>query len=143
VDVSLTWLLYFMAECVTACPDHLHVELPSDPSDVWIYQLEAEADEAWGFVEQKSFKQWIWLGMDTKSRQSIVLHVGDRSRDSTQGLWASIPAVYQQHAKFHTDQYAVYTGVIPAERHKAITKEAQKTTHIELQPGESGSITPT
>jgi IS1 family transposase len=85
-----------------------------------------------GFGEKKSPKRWIWLAMDTKSRQIIVFHVGDRSRDSTQALWASIPAVYQQHAKFHTDQYAVYTGVIPAKRHKAITKEARKTNHIEL-----------
>jgi IS1 family transposase len=143
VGVNLTWLLHFMVECFAACPDHLHVELPSDPRDVWIYQLEAEADEAWSFVERKANKQWIWLAMDTKSRQIIVFHVGGRSRGSTQALWASIPAVYQQHAKFHTDQYAVYTGVIPAEQHKAITKEARKTNLIELQPGESGSITPT
>ena len=31
----------------------------------------------------------------------------------------------------HTDQYAVYTGVIPAAQHKAITKQARKTNHIE------------
>ena len=36
-----------------------------------------------------------------------------------------------KHAKFPTDQYAVYKGVIPAERHKAITKHARKTNHIE------------
>ena len=69
--------------------------------------------------------------MDAKSRQIIAFHVGDRSRDSAQALWASIPAVYQHHAKFHTDQYAVYKGVIPAERHKTITKQARKTNHIE------------
>ena len=131
VGVSLTWLLHFMVECFAACPDHLHVQLPSDPSDVWIHQLEAEADEAWSFVEKKANKQWIWLAMDAKSRQIIAFHVGDRSRDSAQALWASIPAVYQHHAKFHTDQYAVYKGVIPTERHKTITKQARKTNHIE------------
>jgi insertion element IS1 protein InsB len=31
----------------------------------------------------------------------------------------------------HTDQYDAYHGVIPAERHKAITKKARKTNHIE------------
>jgi insertion element IS1 protein InsB len=120
-----------MVECFAACPDHLHVQLPSDPSDVWIHQLEAEADEAWSFVEKKANKQWIWLAMDAKSRQIIAFHVGDRSHDSAQALWASIPAVYQHHATFHTDQYAVYKGVIPAERHQAITKHARKTNHIE------------
>src|SRR6516225_10131008 len=39
--------------------------------------------------------------------------------------------VNQEHAKFYTDQYDVYKGVIPAERHKAITKQARKTNHIE------------
>ena len=32
---------------------------------------------------------------------------------------------------FHTDQYDAYQGVIPAARHKAITKKARKTNHIE------------
>ena len=39
--------------------------------------------------------------------------------------------MYQDHAVFHTDQYEVYKGVIPAERHKAITKQVRKTNHIE------------
>jgi IS1 family transposase len=39
--------------------------------------------------------------------------------------------VYREQATFHTDQYDAYTGVIPVERHKAITKKARKTNHIE------------
>jgi insertion element IS1 protein InsB len=131
VGVSLPWLLHFMVECFAACPDHLHVQRSGNPSDVWIRQLEAEADEAWSFVEKKANKQWIWLAMDAKSRQIIAFHVGDRSRDSAQALWANIPEVYQHHARFHTDQYEVYKGVIPAERHTAITKKARKTNHLE------------
>jgi insertion element IS1 protein InsB len=46
-------------------------------------------------------------------------------------LWANLPAVYREQAIFYTDQYEVYKGVIPAERHKAITKKARKTNHIE------------
>ena len=69
--------------------------------------------------------------MDATTRQIIAFHVGDRSRESAKALWATIPAVYQDHATFHTDQYEVYSGVIPAERHKAITKQARKTNHIE------------
>ena len=35
-------------------------------------------------------------------------------------------------SRFHREsQYDVYNGVIPAERHKAITKKARKTNHIE------------
>ena len=39
--------------------------------------------------------------------------------------------VYREQATFHTDQYAVYKGVIPAGQHRAITKNARKTNHIE------------
>ncbi len=85
----------------------------------------------WSFVKKKENKQWIWLAMDATTRQIIGFHVGDRSRESAQALWATIPEVYQDHATFHTDQYDVYKGVIPAERHKAITKKARKTNHIE------------
>ena len=46
-------------------------------------------------------------------------------------LWAKIPLVYREQATFHTDQYDVYKGVIPAEQHRAITKKARKTNHIE------------
>jgi len=39
--------------------------------------------------------------------------------------------VYREQATFYTDQSAVYTGIIPAAQHKAITKHARKTNHIE------------
>ncbi len=131
VGVSLGWLLHFMVERFAACPNHVNRRLPTSPANVLIYKLEAEADEMWSFVQKKVNKQWIWLAMDAKSRQIIAFHVGDRSRESAKALWAEIPEVYQQHATFHTDQYDVYNGVIPAERHKAITKKARKTNHIE------------
>jgi insertion element IS1 protein InsB len=131
VGVSLTWLLHFMVERFAACPDHLHAQLPVSPTDVVIRQLEAEADEMWSFVQKKANKQWIWIAMDAKTRQIIAFHVGDRSRDSAKQLWAKIPLVYREQATFHTDQYDAYTGVIPAERHRAITKSARKTNHIE------------
>ena len=131
VGVSLTWLLHFMVERFAACPDDLHVQVPPRPTDVVLRRLEAEADEMWSFVKKKANKQWIWIAMDATTRQIIAFHVGDRSRESAKALWANIPLVYREQATFHTDQYDAYTGVIPAERHKAITKQARKTNHIE------------
>src|SRR3989475_10714811 len=131
VGVSLTWLLHFMVECFAACLDDLHVWVPLRPTDVVLRRLEAEADGMWSFVKKKANKQWIWLAMDATTRQIIAFHVGDRSRDSATALWAKIPLVYREQAMFHTDQYDAYTGVIPAERHKAIMKKARKTNHIE------------
>ena len=69
--------------------------------------------------------------MDAKTRQIIAFHVGDRSGEGGKALWANIPLVYREQAMFHTDQYNVYKGVIPAEQHRAITKKARKTNHIE------------
>jgi insertion element IS1 protein InsB len=131
VGVSLTWLLHFMVECFTACPEDLHVQLPARPTAVVLSRLEAEADEMWSFVQKKANKQWIWIAMDATTRQIIAFHVGDRSGESGKALWANIPLVYREQATFHTDQYDVYKGVIPAEQHRAITKHARKTNHIE------------
>src|SRR5262245_14104982 len=69
--------------------------------------------------------------MDTTSRQVIAFHVGDRSHKSAKRLWAKIPEAYRQQATFYTDQYVVYEKVIPAAQHKAISKLARKTNHIE------------
>ena len=46
-------------------------------------------------------------------------------------VWANLPAIHRAQATFYTDQYEVYRGVIPAGRHKAITKIARKTNYIE------------
>jgi insertion element IS1 protein InsB len=94
-------------------------------------RLEVEADEMSSFVQAKANKQWIWIAMDAKSRQVIAFHVGDRSRRSAKRLWAKIPQAYRQQAMFYTDQYVVYEGVIPAAQHRAISKLARKTNHLE------------
>jgi insertion element IS1 protein InsB len=125
------WLLHFMVECFASCPDHLYVRPPASPATVLLYKLETEADAMWSFVQKKANKHWIWLAMDATTRQIIAFHVGNRSRESAKALWSEIPEAYQEHAISHTDQYEVYRGVIPAERHKAITKQARQTNHIE------------
>jgi insertion element IS1 protein InsB len=131
VGVGLKWLLGFLVHCVEALPDHLHVQPITAHHDVMIQRLEVEADEMSSFVKKKANKQWIWVAMDATTRQVIAFHVGDRSRKSAKRLWAKIPHAYRQHATFYTDQYVVYEGVIPAAQHRAITKLARKTNHIE------------
>jgi insertion element IS1 protein InsB len=39
--------------------------------------------------------------------------------------------VYREQARFHTDRYEAYKGVIPVKRHQAITKHARTANHIE------------
>jgi insertion element IS1 protein InsB len=69
--------------------------------------------------------------MDATTRQVVAFHVGDRSSQSATALWDKLPARYQEQATFYTDQYAVYTAVIPPARHRAITKLACTTNHME------------
>jgi insertion element IS1 protein InsB len=131
VGVSIRWLMGFMVARFAALPDHLHGQPVASPREVIIGRLEVEADEMWSFVKQKANKQWVWIAMDKQTRQIIAFHVGDRSHASAKQLWANLPEVYREQATFYTDQYVVYTGIIPAARHKAITKKARKTNHIE------------
>jgi len=53
MGVSLTWLLHFLVECFMACPDHLHAQLPAQPTEVLLSRLEAKADEMWSFVVRR------------------------------------------------------------------------------------------
>jgi len=112
-------------------PDHRHVRHVAAPRDGLMGRLEVEADAMWSFVKQKANKQWVWIAMAKQTRQIIAFHVGNRSHESAEQLWANLPAGSREQAAFYTDQYAVYTGVIPAAQHKAITKHARKTNPME------------
>ena len=131
VGVSLRWLLHFMVEHFASAPDHLYVEPSTGTQTVILQRLEAELDELWSFVGKKANRQWIWLALDTTTRQIIAFHVGDRGGQSAQALWAKIPAVYRERALFYTDHYTVYMGIIPSAQHRAISKLACKTNHVE------------
>jgi len=131
LGVGLKWLLGFLVQSIETLPDHPHVETVPCNHNVLMQHLEVEADEMSSFVQKKANKQWIWMAMDAKTRQVIAFYVGDRSRWSVKRLWGKIPQAYRQHATFYTDQYGGYEGVIPAAQHKAISKLARKTNHIE------------
>jgi insertion element IS1 protein InsB len=131
LGVSIRWLMDFMVARFAAVPDHLHVQPVASSCDVILGCLEVEADELWSFVRKKANPHWLWLAMDKQTRQIIAFHIGDRSRDSAKQLWQNLPEVYREQATFYTDQYAAYLGVIPPAQHKAITKQARKTNHIE------------
>jgi IS1 family transposase/transposase-like protein len=131
IGVGLRWLLYFMVERFTAAPEHLYVQPASGTQRVILHRLEAEVDELWSFVGRRANRQWVWIAMDAMTRQIIAFHVRNRSRQSAQELWEKIPAVYQEQARFYTDCYEAYKGVIPSAQHQAITKLARKTNHVE------------
>jgi len=69
---------------------------------------ESRHDELWSFVDCKGNKQWVWLALDAETRAIIGAHVGDRSRQSAQQLWDSLPKVYRQCAVIYTDEWEAY-----------------------------------
>jgi insertion element IS1 protein InsB len=131
VRVGMKWLMGFLVECYEAAPVHLNVQIPQRGDSLLVHPLEAEADELCSFVGKKANKRWLWLALDARSRQVLAFHVGDRSRSSARQLWNRLPAVYREHAAFHTDAYAPYGRVIPQAQHRVITKAARKTNHVE------------
>ena len=131
VGVGLQWLLQFMVTRFQAAPDDLYAKSAGGTLTVIVQRLEAELDELWSFVGNKTNRQWVWIAMDATTHQVLAFHVGDRSGQSAKALWEKIPAEYQEHAVFYTDHYAAYTGVIPTAQHRAISKLARKTNHVE------------
>jgi len=131
VGVGLQWLLQFMVTRFQAAPEDLYVKPASGAPAVILQQLEAELDELWSFVGKKTNRQWVWIAMAAATRQVLACHVGDRSQASAEQLWANLPAVYREQAICYTEQYAVYKGVIPPARHRAISNLARKTNHVE------------
>jgi insertion element IS1 protein InsB len=131
VGVKLEWRLGFLVQRFEALPDHLHVQPVTCHGDVMSQQLAVEADDMSSFVYKKANTPWVWIAMDAKTRQVMALHVGAWSRKRAKRLWAKTPQAYRQHATCYTDQYVVYEKVIPATQHKAISKLARKTNHLE------------
>ncbi|WP_428843087.1 IS1 family transposase [Sphaerothrix gracilis] len=93
--------------------------------------LNVQMDELWSFVDNKGNKQWVWLALDAHTREIIGAHVGNRSHESAQALWDSLPAVYRQCAVIYTDAWEAYQGVLPSKRHRVVSKDSGKTSYIE------------
>ena len=130
-EVSLTWLLGFIAAVYAELPDDLNCRVGEARGVVQLLRLEAEADEMWSFVAAKENKQWIWIAIDATTKQVIAFYVGNRSRRSAEKLWQRIPPVYRDHATFATDDWEAYKGVMPAGRHEVGAKGSGRTNIIE------------
>jgi insertion element IS1 protein InsB len=90
-----------------------------------------ELDELWTFVGHKQPKRWIWLAVDRDTRQVVAWVLGDRSRASAKRLWKALPRFYQRKARFYTDEWKAYCGVLPRKRHRRCRKGSGKTNVVE------------
>ena len=89
-----------------------------------------ELDELWSYVGNKKNKVWTWIALERSTRQIVGYAVGDRSANTAEALWQSIPESYRQRTCY-TDFWEAYNQVIPAELHKPVGKQTGQTAHIE------------
>ena len=123
--VSKSWLQNYANVCYELVPQVAKV-MPKAPG-----KLSVQMDELWSFVDDKGNKQWVWLAIDTHTREVIGCHIGDRSRAGAIALWQSLPGVYRQCAVVYTDYWEAYKTVVPAKRHRAVGKDSGLTSYIE------------
>ena len=98
---------------------------PNDPNATIL-----ELDELWSFVLKKVNTSWIWIALCRKTRQVVSYAIGDRSKETCQKLWDTIPLAYRT-GKCFTDFYSAYKSIIPQDQHYPVGKQTGETAHVE------------
>jgi transposase-like protein len=104
LKVSERWLQSYVNHKYENVPQQVEVE-PKPKR-----RLTIQMDELWSFVDDKGNKQWVWLAIDAETREIVGCYIGDRTGESAQKLWESLPNVYRQCAVIYTDFYSSYTN---------------------------------
>lgn len=119
--ISLCRLLNFIESLYLANPADLNFKIPHN-AEIEILCL--EADELWSFVGRKENKRWMWLILERRTRQIIALHIGDRSQQAADALWAKVPPEIKAQALVLTDRWQAYGLAIPTAQHTACDKHS-------------------
>ena len=97
-----------------------------NPVDVMIYKVceEAELDEQWSFVGNKSNQRWLWYAVDHKSNNVLAYAFGRRKDSVFQQLKFLLEPFNIR--RFYTDDWGAYERNIDAEKHEIGKKNTQK-----------------
>ena len=125
VDISEQWLQHYVNNKYDTIEQKVRGIIKKKGS------LTIQCDEMWSFVGDKKRKQWIWLAIDTKTKQIIGAYIGNRSKKSAKKLWESLPSLYRKCAVAYTDYLRAYACIFPSKRHNAVGKESGLTNIIE------------
>jgi insertion element IS1 protein InsB len=90
-----------------------------------------ELDELWSFVGHKGKVVWIWVALERQTRRIVGLAFGDRTAETCQKLWQSLPPDYRKRAICFSDFWSAYALVLPTKRHRPVGKETGETAHVE------------
>ena len=74
--------------------------------------------------------KYLWLSVSRLSRQVVGFYIGDRSVQSLQHLWFSLPAGYRRKLVY-TDFYEAYAKWFAPSQHRPCAKGSGKTNLVE------------
>ena len=93
--------------------------------------MRVEVDELWSFLGEKGEVWWVWVALDSRTRQVVEMVVGDRDEFTARCLWESLPPEYRERTMVATDLLPVYQAIVPEDWHATGGKEMGLTAHIE------------
>jgi IS1 family transposase len=93
--------------------------------------VRVEVDELWSFIGEKGEVWWVWVALDSHTRQVVAMAAGDRDEFTARCLWEALPPEYRERAIVATDLLPVYQAVVPEDWHATGGKGAGLTVHIE------------
>jgi IS1 family transposase len=90
-----------------------------------------EVDELWSFIGSKQDLGWVWVALDSRTRQVVAMVVGERDEYTARCWWEALPSEYRERAIVATDLLPVYQAIIPEDWHATGGKEKGLTAHVE------------
>jgi hypothetical protein len=71
--VSSRWLQYYVNKKLGAVKKEVEVKSKKK------WKLTIQCEEMWFFVCSKDNKQWIWLGIDTSTKEIVGVYIGKKN----------------------------------------------------------------
>jgi len=101
-----------------------------------------ECDELWSFVGHKGNVVRVWLAPSWQTRRIVGLAFGDRTAQTAQKLWQSLPPDERKRAICYSDFWQPYALILPSKRRRAVGKETGETAHIGRRATPCGNVAP-
>ncbi len=93
--------------------------------------MRIEVDELWSFIGGKQQVWWVWVALDSRTRQVVAMVVGDRDAYTARCWWEALPPEYQERTLVATDLLPVYQAVLPEDWQATAGQEKGLTAHVE------------
>jgi len=94
-------------------------------------RLIVEADEMWSSSGRKRESCWIWVGLESGTRQVVAMVAGDRSDQTARCFRDALSDGYRSGAVVYSDLWAAYAAAIPEAQHVLCGKGDEMTCHVE------------